>query len=125
MVSIAPNAAVGTEPVYGVLSTPTTTSMLLGRPLEVAAADDDFVAPGPSGSYNFAFHRQALALVTRPLAAPASGTGALSFVASFNGLSMRITMTYDGNKQGHLVTADLLCGVKVLDINLGAVMLAA
>ncbi|KKM98411.1 hypothetical protein LCGC14_1158160, partial [marine sediment metagenome] len=63
------------------------------------------------------------ALVTRPLAAPAAGTGALSFVANFNGLSMRIVITYDGTKQGHLVTCDLLCGVKVLDTRLGAVML--
>jgi len=124
LVSIAPSAATGAEPTYGVLSTPTTIEMLLGRPLEVAAVDDHFVAPGPAGNYNFGFHRQALALVTRPLAAPASGTGAMSFVASYNGLSMRIVMTYDGNKQGHLVTADLLCGVKVLDVNLGAVMLA-
>ena len=124
MLSIAPSAATGAEAVYSALSTPTTISMLLGRPLEVAAADDQFVAPGPSGNYNFAFHRQALALVTRPLAAPAPGTGALSFVASFNGLSMRITITYNGEKQGHLVTADMLCGVKVLDAALGAVMLA-
>jgi hypothetical protein len=36
---------------------------------------------------------------------------------------MRVVMTYDGNLQGHLVTCDLLCGVKVLDINLGTVML--
>jgi len=128
--AIAPNAGqlisigtTGAEAVYGALSTPTTTSLLLGRPLEAAAADDAFVAPGPAGNYNFAFHRQAMALVTRPLAAPAAGTGALSFVASFNGLSMRIVMTYDGNKQGHLVTCDLLCGVKTLDVGLGAVML--
>jgi hypothetical protein len=113
-----------TGDTQGVLSTPTATAMLLGRPLAAAAADDAPISPGPAGQYNFAFHRQALALVTRPLAAPASGTGALSFVASYNGLSMRIVMTYDGNKQGHLVTADLLCGVKVLDENLGAVMLA-
>jgi len=113
-----------TGETQGVLSTPTAISMLLGRPLAAAAADNAVISPGPAGQYNFAFHRQALALVTRPLAAPAAGTGALSFVASYNGLSMRIVMTYDGNKQGHLVTADLLCGVKVLDINLGAVMLA-
>lgn len=124
MVSIAPGAATGAEPTYGVLSTPTTTEMLLNRTLEVAAVDDHYVAPGPAGNYNFAFHRQALALVTRPLAAPQAGTGALSFVASFNGLSMRVTITYDGTKQGHLVTCDLLCGVKVLDTRLGAVMLA-
>lgn len=125
LISIAGGAPTGAEPTYGLLSTPTTTGILLGRPLDGSVADDDFVAPGPAGSYNFAFHRQALALVTRPLAAPAAGTGALSFVASYNGLSMRVTMTYDGSKQGHLVTCDLLCGVKVLDQRLGAVMLAA
>ena len=113
----------GADPVYGALSTPTTTSLLLNRPLDQAAADDEFVAVGPPGNYNFAFHRNALALVTRPLAAPAAGTGAMSFVASYNGLSMRVTMTYDGRKQGHLVTCDLLCGVKVLDTRLGTVML--
>lgn len=112
-----------TDATYGALSTPSTTALLLNRPLDAAAADDAFIAPGPAGQYNFGFHRQALALVTRPLAAPAAGTGALSFVASFNGLSMRIVMTYDGNAQGHLVTADLLCGVKVLDPALGVVML--
>jgi hypothetical protein len=78
----------------------------------------------PAGDYNFAFHRNALALVTRPLAAPAAGTGALSFVASYNGLSMRVTITYDGTKQGHLVTCDLLCGIKTLDRRLGCVLLA-
>jgi len=124
LMSIAPAVATGAEPTYGAMSTPTTTALLLNRPLEVAAVDDHFVAPGPAGNYNFAFHRQALALVTRPLAAPAAGTGALSFVANFNGLSMRVVMTYDGEKQGHLVTCDLLCGVKVLDVALGAVMLA-
>lgn len=113
----------GTDPVYGALSTPTTTSLLLDRPLGQAAADDEFVAPGPAGNYNFAFHKNAMALVTRPLAAPQAGTGALSFVASFNGLSMRVTITYDGSAQGHLVTCDLLCGVKVLQSDLGAVLL--
>ncbi len=118
---ISLDTAVG--PLHSALSTPTTTSLLLDRPLEQVLVDNDDVFTGPSGSFNFAFHRNAMALVTRPLAAPQAGTGALSFTASFNGLSMRITITYDGNKQGHLVTADLLCGVKVLQAELGAVLL--
>lgn len=109
--------------LYGALSTPSTTSALLDRPLAASAADDAAFSVGPAGNYNFAFHKNAMALVTRPLAAPQAGTGALSFVASFNGLSMRITITYDGNAQGHLVTCDLLCGVKVLQQELGAVLL--
>jgi len=113
----APSAA-----AYGAIGTPTTVGVLLDRPLEATAAHTTEVGVGPAGSYNFAFHKNALALVMRPLAAPAAGTGALSYVANYNGLSVRITITYDGNKQGHLVTADVLCGVKVLDTSLGAVM---
>ena len=39
-------------------------------------------------------------------------------------MCMRVVMTYDGNKQGTLVTLDTLLGVKVLDKKLGAVMSA-
>lgn len=97
--------------------------VLLDRPLEVATADNYIVSLLPSGSYNMAFTQNAIALVSRPLAAPMRGTGALSAVASYDGLAVRVTITYDGDKQGHLVTVDLLCGVKVLDDDLGAVML--
>ena len=65
-----------------------------------------------------------MALVTRPLAAPAAGTGALSSVASYNGLSIRVVMTYDGVKQGHLVTVDMLCGIKILNTDLGIALLS-
>ena len=36
---------------------------------------------------------------------------------------MRVVITYDGTAQGHLVTLDMLCGVKVLDEDRGAVMI--
>jgi hypothetical protein len=49
--------------------------------------------------------------------------GARAGIANYNGMSMRVVFTYDGNKQGTLVTLDTLLGVKVLDTNLGAVLL--
>jgi hypothetical protein len=107
--------------VYSVVEA-TTTSILLDRPLDAALADDDRVNIGPAGEYSFLFHPNALSLVIRPLAQPKPGTGALSGVVSMNGFSMRVTITYDGNKQGHLVTLDMLFGVKTLDQKLGAVM---
>lgn len=107
---------------YAQLTAPTTVASLLDRPLAASIADADVMGIGPAGAYGFAFHRNALALVMRPLAAPASGTGALSFTASYNGLSLRVTITYDGEKQGHLVTVDVLCGVKVLNTSLGGVI---
>ena len=97
--------------------------IMLDRPLEAALEDTDVVNYGPAFQYNFAFDRNALALISRPLAQPRSGTGAVSGVSSYNDLSMRVVITYDGTKQGHLVTFDLLCGVKVLDVNRGAVLL--
>ena len=36
-------------------------------------------------------------------------------MASYDGMAMRVTMTYDGKAQGTRVTFDLLCGVAILD----------
>lgn len=96
--------------------------LLLDRPLELAVQDNWLVALGPTGEYNIAFEEMAIALITRPLALPRPGSGAEAAVASFNGLSMRVTMAYDPHAQGHLVTVDLLCGIKVLDSDRAVVM---
>lgn len=109
--------------IYGAMSTPTTTSLTLDRALNAAVSDNDVVGVGPAGEFGFAFHRNALTLVTRPLATPRSGLGAVSAVANYNGLSVRVTFTYNGTKQGTLVTVDILGGIEVLDINKGCIIL--
>ena len=109
---------------FSQMSTPTTTAMLLNRSLDAAIAHAAVAGIGPAGEYCFGFHKNAIALVTRPLATPRAGTGALSYVANYNGLSIRVTITYNGLSQGHLVTVDMLAGVKTLDTNLGVVMFA-
>ena len=109
--------------IYGIIEVTGTTEIVVDRPLDAAIANDDVVAVGPPGDYNFVFTRNALAMVVRPLAMPRAGIGALSQVVNLNGLSMRATLTYDGNKQGTLVTLDMLMGFQVLDVNLGAVLL--
>lgn len=96
----------------------TANTILLDRPLDAAINNTDAVCPGPAGDYNIAFHKNALALVVRPLAPPRAGVGALSAVVNHNGFSMRATITYNGSSQGHLVTLDMLFGVKILDSNL-------
>jgi hypothetical protein len=124
--TVAPKAAQGISvggTIYGAVGVPSLTGIALDRPLDAAAADNAIVGVAPAGEYGFAFHRNAIALVTRPLATPKPGTGARSFVANFNGLSLRITITYNGEKQGHLVTVDILGGIKVLDQNLGVPVL--
>jgi hypothetical protein len=47
----------------------------------------------------------------------------MSGTANFNGLSIRVTITYHGVSQGHLVTVDMLGGVAKLEDKLGAVMM--
>jgi hypothetical protein len=109
--------------VYTVIAVDSTLGITLDRPLEFAVADNAKVNIAPAGSYNLAFHRNAIALVTRPLALPRAGTGARSFVQNLDGLSMRATITYQGMSQGHLVTLDMLAGVAVLEPDLGVIML--
>lgn len=95
--------------------TTTSAEVLLDRPLDSAIADNDAAYVGPQGTRNLAFTRESIALVTRPLASVVPGMGALSNVASFDGLSMRVTMQYESKAQGTRVTFDLLAGVAVLD----------
>jgi hypothetical protein len=120
-------AATGeTNSIHSAMSGPdlSTTAVWLDRPLHQAVADDAVVGLGPDGEYGFAFNEKAIGLVSRPLAPPQAGTGALSTVMNWRGLAIRVTVTYLGLQQGHLVTLDSLLGVKVLDDRLGVLVLS-
>ena len=114
-------------PEYGILSVTDdgggVYSVMLDRPLETAILNNDVVCYGPDGDFNFAYQREALTLVNRPLALPLEGAGARAALATFENISLRITITYDGKKEGHRVTCTGLFGMKPLDIDRGAVLL--
>lgn len=120
----SPNVVKGEK--YSVIATSetgsNTTGITLNKPLDVALVNNDEIHLGPPAEHSFAFHRNAIALVSRPLAAAPAGL-ALSSVASANGVGVRVTITYNGSQQGVLVTVDLLCGIQVLDTALGAVLI--
>jgi len=106
------------------------TRIWLDRPLEglpfpaaaqITAGDPLF--PGPAGAFNLALHKDALALVTRPLALPNTAMGVRSQVANYNDIAMRVTMQYQIAAQGTVVTLDLLAGIALLDARLGCVLL--
>jgi len=111
---------------YGVrhetLSTPGLVGFSTNRNLDAAIVDDAVVGIGPAGNYGFAFHRNCMGLITRPLPLPRPGTGALAAVANYKGYSVRVTITYQGVSQGHLVTVDMLAGVKTFDGDMGTVL---
>jgi len=75
----------------------------------------------PAVRKNLAFHKNAFALVSRPLATAVDETpGAMQFVANDpdTGIALRVTMSYNATKLATQVTVDVLYGVKTLDANL-------
>ena len=79
------------------------------------------VAEDAEGGYtaNLAFHRNAFAFVNRPLE-PAIGVE--SYVTSYNGLSIRVTMGYDITTKKQTLSVDCLYGYKTLYPELACVV---
>ena len=100
-----------------------TYVLWLDRPLDKPVANGAAAFPGPVGTYNLALHKDALALVSRPLALPNTAMGVRSQVANYNDIAMRVTMQYQIAAQGTVVTLDLLAGIALLDARLGCVIL--
>ncbi len=71
-----------------------------------------------TGRDNMAFHKNAIALVTRPLEPPLGGARAEAI--SYKGLSARVVYDYTIMTKTNIMSIDMLYGWKTLDINLGA-----
>jgi hypothetical protein len=97
-------------------------TIILDRPLVNAINNADLAFPGPAGAMNMAFHRNALALVTRPLAIPNNAMGVLAHVGVYNDIAMRVSMQYSIANGGTMVNLDILAGVAILDTNLAVVL---
>jgi hypothetical protein len=99
-----------------------TQTILLDRPLDNTVNAGDLCFPGPAGAMNLAFHRNAIALVTRPLAIPNNAMGVLAHVGVYNDIAMRVSMQYSVVNGGTIVNLDILAGVAILDTNLAVVL---
>lgn len=69
---------------------------------------------------NIVFHKNAFALVTRPLALPLGAQN--SAIVNYDGFGLRVVYGYDMDKKTDTVSIDMLCGVKTLDKDLAAII---
>lgn len=83
---------------------------------EINADNADLTFPDKTAlahTANLAFHKNAFALVSRPLMSPMGG--AESYTTSIgNGINVRVTMGYDMDTKTNKVSFDVLYGVKTL-----------
>ena len=87
----------------------------LGRKLGL-----DFYVDQNVETDNLVFHKNAFALVTRPLALPLGNDKAS--IVGYDGFGLRVVYGYDMDKKTDTISIDMLCGVKTLDKDLAAVI---
>lgn len=64
---------------------------------------------------NLAFHKNAFALVTRPLALPNGVSSENAAIIDYDGFGLRVVYGYDITHKKDIVSIDVLCGVKTLE----------
>lgn len=72
------------------------------------------------GVDGIAFHKNAFALVTRPLALPQGAAKAA--IMNFDGFGLRVVQGYDLNTKTDTISIDMVCGVKTLNKDLAAII---
>lgn len=72
------------------------------------------------GVKGLAFHKNAFALVTRPLELPQGASKAA--IVNYDGFGLRVVYGYDMNSKTDTVSIDMLCGVATLDESLASVI---
>jgi hypothetical protein len=83
--------------------------------IEQPKAPGSQVTGDPTTEVGVAFHRTAVALVTRPLELPAGAANAA--ILDYNGFGIRVVIGYDQSKKKDVNSLDTLYGVKTLDAN--------
>lgn len=77
-------------------------------------------ASGTGDPMGIMFHKNAFALVTRPLALPLGNSNAE--IVDYDGFALRVVRDYDINNKKDIISIDMLCGVEILDAKLASVV---
>lgn len=103
----------------GPVTVASTAAVLTFTPgLKSVAADNAIATFQDDHKANLAFHKNAFALVTAPLAPPIGGAKAA--IETYKGLSCRVVYDYTMSTKTNVISIDMLCGVKTLDADLAA-----
>ena len=92
----------------------------LGKKFGMDVYVDQNIAKNGSYTPSIAFHKNAMALVTRPLALPQGAAKAA--IVNYDGFGLRVVYGYDMNTKTDTISIDMLCGVKLLDDKLISVV---
>ncbi len=92
----------------------------LGRKYGMDCYVDQNIAKNGDYIPSIAFHKNAMALVTRPLALPQGAAKAA--IVNYDGFGLRVVYGYDMNTKTDTISIDMLCGVKLLDDKLISVV---
>ena len=92
----------------------------LGRKFGMDCYVDQNIAKNGEYVPSIAFHKNAMALVTRPLALPQGAAKAA--IVNYDGFGLRVVYGYDMNTKKDTVSIDMICGVKLLDQKLISVV---
>ena len=71
---------------------------------------------------SYAFHKNAIALVTRPLPEIPAGHGAVSSTQVLDNIGVRVTSSYEHRAKGIVLSFDILYGLQLLDAKLGVII---
>lgn len=91
----------------------TTAEIKIYPGLEAEGVNNAAITVLVNHATNLIFHRDAFALVTRPMALPIGG--AWGAVESFEGLTLRVTADYGMARKKNTMSFDILYGVKCLE----------
>ncbi len=125
------NADVIGRPLFHQANTAGSTEALRNANLGRAFGFDSFMSQNvPVGNntdnagnnQTYAFHRNVLALVTRPLPQIPGNLGATSSTQVIDNLGVRVTSSYEHQAKGVVISFDVLYGLQLLDQNLGVII---
>lgn len=73
------------------------------------------VAVTAAHTANLAFHKNAFALVTRPIALPKGIADGQKAIVNYDGFGLRVIYDYNSQYKKDVISIDMLCGVKTLN----------